>query len=299
MKLKPAFRRPKMVIVFICSYGMLGTCFLSAQTTPPQLAHGKVGLGTYATVAQFQDLNVTLGDQVLLNKSLSTGLADFDLSGGGQWKVVDFVLQQSSTDARGMNIFTGDQGWTDYAVSVKARKLSGKEGFSLGFRAESPENFACLNVGGWNNTKTQFGITINGTFSTIGESTNFKVETNRWYNVKVEVKGDEATGYVDGQRVAWAQLIAPATQPSRSSSVSRQGNVNRGAANTVTTPPVANPPTDLPTRTVGTVEQGYVSGKTLWGVAVASISIVLVACAMLMRGRTAVKPRPTPTARRG
>ena len=81
-----------------------------------------MGIGTYATVSQFKDLTVTSGDQMLLHKSLSDGIADFEVS-AGQWKVVDGYLQQSSLDATGMNIFTGDRSWTDYAITVKARKV--------------------------------------------------------------------------------------------------------------------------------------------------------------------------------
>jgi len=163
-------------------------------------------VGTYATIAQFKDLHVTVGEQVLLRKSLAEGLAGLELS-GGQWRVVGSVLQQSSTAANGMNIFIGDKTWTDYVVSVKARKVTGKEGFSLGFRTLDSKNFACLNVGGWNNTKTQFGITLNGTFSEIGESTAMKVEEGRWYEVKVDVKGDHAKGYVDNALVREADLV--------------------------------------------------------------------------------------------
>jgi len=179
-----------------------------AQTSP--IPHGNVGVGTYATVAQYKDLKVTAGDKVLLTKTLAEGLTDFDLSGGGQWKVTDNVLQQSSTAATGMNIFTGDKAWTDYVVTVQARKVSGTEGFSLAVRALDSKNFACLNVGGWGNTKAQFGITTNANFAEIGDNTPMKVDTGRWYEVKIDVKGDQATGFVDGVKVATARLVPPA-----------------------------------------------------------------------------------------
>jgi hypothetical protein len=123
---------------------------------PPALgqtaAYGAVGVGTYDTVAQFKDLRVTINDQLVLEKTLAEGLADFDTS-GGQWKIIDGTLQQSAADGKGVFVSAGDKTWTDYTVSVKARKVTGKEGFSLSFRALDSKNFACLNAGGWNNTQ--------------------------------------------------------------------------------------------------------------------------------------------------
>lgn len=253
------------------------------QTTASPLAHGGVGIGTYATVAQYQDLQVSAGDQVLLHKTLAEGLADFDLSGGGQWKVLDNVLQQSSTDAKGMNIFTGDQDWTDYVVSVKARKVTGKEGFSLGFRALDSKNFACLNVGGWNNTKVQFGITLNGTFSEIGDSTNIKVEEDRWYDVKVDVQGDQATGFVDGKQVATAKLAAPPPKPANPAPARPGPTAPRGN-------PVPAPSYYAPVIYTPAAESSGLWDKVLLAGAVAVITAVVVAGAMFLRGRLPKSP---------
>ena len=46
------------------------------------LPQGSVGIGTYATMAQFKDLTVSAGDQVLLQRALADGLTDFGVSGG-------------------------------------------------------------------------------------------------------------------------------------------------------------------------------------------------------------------------
>ena len=124
-----------------------GAHLMLGQTSSSPLPHGNEGVGTFATVSQFKDLHVSAGEDVLLHKTLAEGLADFDVS-GGQWKVIDGVLQQSNTDAKSLTVSTGDKSWTDYVVTVKARKVTGKEGFSLGFRALDSKNFACLNGGG-------------------------------------------------------------------------------------------------------------------------------------------------------
>jgi hypothetical protein len=289
---------PLVTLLLICSR------LAFAQTADSPLPRGCVGLGTYATISQFKDLDVVAGDKVLLHKSLSAGTADFDLSGGGQWRVFDYVLQQSNTDARGMNIFTGDKNWTDYAVSVKARKVSGKEGFSLCFRALDSDNFACLNVGGWSNARTQFGITLGGTFSTIGTSTNFTVQEDRWYDVKVEVKGKEVNGYVDGAKVAWAELIQP--PPAAAAGRGRRGGGNPPpdapapvAAAPAAAPTYSNNPTgslgsssasDTPT-VIGNTSStsGGVRQIALLAVAGAATVALLVVGAMWLRGRKPTK----------
>src|SRR5207253_2448960 len=98
--------------------------------------------------------------QVLLHKTLGEGLAGLEIS-GGQWRVVNGLLQQSGTQQSGVRVFTGDKQWTDYTVSVKARKVSGNEGFNLIFRALDERNFASLTVGGKGNTRTGFAMRAN------------------------------------------------------------------------------------------------------------------------------------------
>jgi hypothetical protein len=246
----PKFHTSLSLAALFC---LLSPLSLRAQTPATPLPQGAVGLGTYATSAQFKDLAVFAEDRILLQRSLAEGLSDFTIS-AGQWKIVDGALQQSSTEARGLNIFTGDNTWTNYAVSVKARKLTGKEGFSLSFRAKDDKNFACLNVGGWSNTKAQFGITLNGNFSEIGSSTPFKVEDGRWYDIRVEVLADQATGFVDNQPVARAKLALAASTPPKTNPAAPK--TNPAAAPTAQPRPTAAsrpsaplpdaPPIDLP-----------------------------------------------------
>jgi hypothetical protein len=217
---------PWVVLLAAVYSTFVGVEHVMAQTTVSPLSQGAVGVGSYATISQFKDLQVRAEDRVLLDRTLGEGLSGVNVF-AGQWQLVDGVLQQSALDAKGMNVFTGDTNWTDYIVTVKARKIAGKEGFSLGFRARDDRNFACLNVGGWNNTKAQFGVTINGTFAEVGDATTMKVEEDRWYDVKVDVHGDEATGFVDGRKVAKATLLAPPSKPAANPT---RNNPRSGAA---------------------------------------------------------------------
>jgi hypothetical protein len=281
-----------------------------AQITTYPSARGAVGLGTYATVAQFKDLRVVAGDKVLVEKSLAEGLLDLEVV-AGQWKVVDGVLQQSGTESKGVHVITGDANWTDYTASVKARKLSGKEGFLLLFRRRDAKNFAVFNVGGWDNTKAQIGITIAGTHTPLGDFTPMEVEEGRWYDVKVEVKGDDCTGYVDGNKVAHAKLEVPkagtGTNPPTGAAgrsgtpptvrvVTNPPAATRDGTNPPATPRVAtNPPAN--NASGGAAEKsspvlGESSEKSSdpaslvrWGVAAAGITGLLVAGGIMARRR--------------
>jgi len=209
--MKPiGFGRRFAGLVALAAISMAGTRLALAQSSP--LPKGNVGLGTYNTIAQFKDLEVTVDGKVVLHKSLAEGMADLQVS-GGQWSVVDGALQQGAMQTTGLRVFTGDKEWTDYTVSVKARKISGNEGFYLIFRATDERNMASFTVGGAGNTKAHLSMRVNNNYNEIGDSTPMSVEENRWYDVKVEVKGDEATGYLDGKKVAQGKLLASAANP--------------------------------------------------------------------------------------
>ena len=72
---------------------------------------------------------------------------------------------------------------------MKAKKDSGDEGFLILFHVKDGQHFGWFNVGGWGNTKSGIEKADGGNASPIGESNPFKVETGKWYDIRVEVKG--------------------------------------------------------------------------------------------------------------
>ena len=48
---------------------------------------------------------------------------------------------------------TGDAGWSNYTLSVRARKLGGLEGFLIMFNVKDDNNWTWWNIGGWGNTQ--------------------------------------------------------------------------------------------------------------------------------------------------
>ena len=112
----------------------------------------------------------------------------------GEWAVKDGVLRQSAT-ATNSSVFFGDKSWTDYTVTFKGRKVSGENGIQLFFRNQNKDDQMRWEIGG--NKNTEF-LLDNG-FSK--QTTPGSIETGRWYDIKVEVKGSTAKGYLDGKLI--------------------------------------------------------------------------------------------------
>ncbi|MDQ3813986.1 MAG: DUF1080 domain-containing protein, partial [Armatimonadota bacterium] len=141
-----------------------------------------IGVGTWATQAEFKDIKVTRGDQTLLASDFSRGTEGWKLT-HGKWEVVDGALRQSS-DEQDARALIGDPTWGDYTLSLKARKLGGKEGFLIIFGSPGDDAKSWWNLGGWDNT--QHAIQIPGVPPS---EVPGKIETNRWYDIRVELQG--------------------------------------------------------------------------------------------------------------
>jgi alpha-L-arabinofuranosidase len=161
---------------------------------------GLVGVGSYGTRVEYTDLVVTGPD----GRKLS---ADNLLKDAGQWKfthgrwsVEDGVVRPQGSSQQTWAL-TGEATWTNYTVTLRARKLSGDEGFIVLWHAADGDNYRWWNLGGWANTVSRCEFSENGGREPYGPSAPFTVETGRWYDLKLEVNGHTARGYVDGKLV--------------------------------------------------------------------------------------------------
>ena len=171
------------------------------------LPRGKVGVGTWLTQAEFKDLQVTDGDETLYASHLTNGAGEWTL-GKGTWKVQDGALQQTAeeTDCRAT---VGDVNWADYTYTLKARKISGAEGFLILFHVKDADSYVWWNVGGWGNSRTALERAGDGGKGQIGPSAPVTVETGRWYDIRIEVKGHQIRCFLDGKLTTEA-IDAPA-----------------------------------------------------------------------------------------
>jgi alpha-L-arabinofuranosidase len=157
---------------------------------------GMIGVGTWNTAAEFKDIQVTAPDgKVLFESDFTKGTRGWKLLGAGaDWRSQDGVLRQGA-EREFIRALAGKREWTDYTLSLKARKISGSEGFLVLFRIGGNEDRTWWNIGGWGNTA--HGIEAG---ETLDSKPGF-IETGRWYDLKVVVHGKNVKCYLDGQMI--------------------------------------------------------------------------------------------------
>jgi len=172
------------------------------------LPSGRIGVATWATQAEFKDIQVTQGGKTLYAKDFAQGAGDWTL-GQGQWAARDGVLSQTG-DQTNDRATAGDTAWTDYTYHVQARKLSGREGFLIAFHYRDDANLVWWNIGGWGNTRTAIEQVHNGSNTQLGPDVPLTVEPNRWYDIRIEVQGRAIRCFLDGKLVEEVTDTPPA-----------------------------------------------------------------------------------------
>jgi hypothetical protein len=162
-----------------------------------QPIQGMIGVGTWSTQAEFKDIKVTKDKQTLYSSDFSKDLQGWKTM-GGKWEVVDGVLRQSS-DEENVRALIGDVNWGDYTLRLKARKIGGKEGFLILFGSPGDDTKSWWNLGGWDNT--QYGLELPDAAAL---QVPGKIEMNRWYDIRVEVRGASVKCYLDGKLIQQA-----------------------------------------------------------------------------------------------
>lgn len=172
---------------------------VEAERTLMLLANGAIGLGTWRTQAEFCDVKVTEGDRTLFEADFLKGLKGWRVF-RGDWQVKGNALQQLAL-GEDMRIITGDPKWTNYTLSLKARKISGDEGFLIMFRVQDDNNWYWWNIGGWGNRWHAIERCLGGGKSIVTERVQGSVEVGRWYDIRIEVQGNRFRCYLDGKLI--------------------------------------------------------------------------------------------------
>ena len=191
-----------------------GTTLLSSSLNgaiiEPDDLSGMVGLGTWYTSAQFDNVTVTDNETgEILDKdtfSLKNFCWNWQTNGSdGKWKISNGVLTQSKTETGynelGTVSYFGDPEWTNYTYTFEATKLDGAEGFYIPFLIEDENNCFYWNIGGWGNTYSALQRIENGIKTGCLPATisDFTVETGITYEIKLVVDGINIKGYIDGE----------------------------------------------------------------------------------------------------
>jgi alpha-L-arabinofuranosidase len=166
---------------------------------PEEANHGAIGLGAWDTQAEYKDVKVMQGDKELFSWDAAGGMKDWRIFGGA-WDAKEGALRQTGggNDRRAL---AGDPAWRDYTLTLKARKLGGLEGFLVLFHVQDDNNWLWWNVGGWGNSRHAIERCADGAKSTLGPSVNGSVETGRWYDLRIELKGAGIRCFLDGKQI--------------------------------------------------------------------------------------------------
>ena len=89
---------------------------------------GAIGVGTWATQAEFKDLKVTRGDQTLYSADLDGGTQGWKLL-GGDWKVEDGALRQTKL-TENIRAVAGDKTLDRLHFQPQGAETGRREGFS-------------------------------------------------------------------------------------------------------------------------------------------------------------------------
>ena len=130
---------------------------------------GRVGVGTWNTAAEFKDIRVERDGRVVYQSDFAGGTRRLGAgdrprrrAAAATWSAVEGAYRQSG-ERRRVLVRSANSTWTDVTISLKARKISGAEGF-LVLAGTADGRRVQWNVGGWNNRQTaiQAGDTIVG-----------------------------------------------------------------------------------------------------------------------------------------
>lgn len=155
---------------------------------------GKVALGSWNTQVQYDSVRVVSGASVLYANEFGANANGMTFT-AGNWSVANGVLQQTGTGTPAMAVF-GNPTWSNYTITLKARKTGGDEGFLIGFGMPSDDAVSWWNLGGWGNT-TQ-ALTVPGVSLPSSPST---IQANSWYDIKIVVNGSDIQCYLDNAKV--------------------------------------------------------------------------------------------------
>ncbi len=164
---------------------------------------GGFGIGTWNTQAEFKDIRIAQGEKVLFESKDGTGLE----AESGVWETKDGTYLQTS-DATHARAFAEATDWESYTVELKAKKNSGAEGFLFTVGRQDKDNYLWWNLGGWGNTQHGLEMAVGGGKSILAQRGG-RIESGRWYDIKIEYSPERIRGYVDGRLLLDHELVSP------------------------------------------------------------------------------------------
>ncbi|HTE18844.1 MAG TPA: alpha-L-arabinofuranosidase C-terminal domain-containing protein, partial [Armatimonadota bacterium] len=163
---------------------------------------GGIGLSTWRTEAEFRDIEVIRDGSTVYRSRFDADAPEWRRQ-GGEWAVREGALRQGARgdDGRILLAEPALADASDYTLRLKARKLGGSEGFLVMFRARGSGDYYWWNLGGWENREHGIERGTGGGKAGVGPRVPGRIETGRWYDIRIELQGPRIRCYLDGQLI--------------------------------------------------------------------------------------------------
>jgi alpha-L-arabinofuranosidase len=169
---------------------------VTAPPLKPRPITAHVGLATHDTAAEFKELLLEANGTVLYRSNFAAGAAGWTPEGRGEWSAEEGAYRQSRPVVAKSFLEGVAASAENVTVSVKARKITGAEGFIIHVGIADGRRVQ-WNVGGWGNRRHAVQVAD----AVVGEFTPGTIETGRWYDIRIEVRDRTVRGFLDGQLV--------------------------------------------------------------------------------------------------
>ncbi len=163
---------------------------------------GSIGIGSWDTEVMYKDIRVVSNGKTVFTADTSD--ADKWKTLNGRWEFTPDGIHQKAREIDCRAWIPG-KSWSSYKLQLKAKKIRGAEGFLIMVHVKDGMEYVWANLGGWGNSRHAFERATGGAKSQ-SSGQNGRIERGRWYDITVDVDGNDVACFVDGRRVLKTDL---------------------------------------------------------------------------------------------
>lgn len=157
---------------------------------------GGFTLGAWNTEVEYKDVKVEKDGQTIFSDDFSAGNSKWTAK-QDRWEIKDGTYRNANTTTEAVTA-AGKADWTNYTLSLKARKIKGNEGFLIRLLTNE-NNHLTWNLGGWNNSVHVVQQSVDGNIFDLGNRIPASIETGKWYDLRIEIKDRNVKFFLDGK----------------------------------------------------------------------------------------------------
>ena len=119
----------------------------------------------------------------------------------GRWAVQDSAMAQTAQGAQRLNLLK-DLKFDEYTLKTKSKKTGGANAFIIAFAVQHVAKHLRAHIGSYVNVNSVFEIVSDSfTVTDLVQQKRLpaRIETNRWYDITLEVGKDKVDCYLDGK----------------------------------------------------------------------------------------------------